>query len=58
MTTDTKPRRDPAKSHTTDWIIFAVFLVITVGFLIFEPTWFWITLPFVLTYFVKAIDYM
>lgn len=46
------------KSHATDWIIFGVSLVITVGFLIFEPTWFWVFLPFVLTYFVKAIDYM
>lgn len=56
----TKPENNPktAKSHRTDWIIFAVTLVITVGFLIVNPTWFWVTLPFVLTYFVKAIDYM
>lgn len=46
------------KSHRLDWIIFAVSLVVTIGFLIVDPTWFWVTLPFVLTYFVKAIDYM
>ena len=46
------------KSHSLDWIIFFVTLVITVAFLIFNPTWFWVFLPFVLTYFVKAIDYM
>lgn len=52
MTTETK------KSHRNDWIIFGVSLVIMVGFLIFNPTWFWLFLPIVLTYFVKAIDYM
>jgi hypothetical protein len=46
------------KSKSLDWTIFLVTLVITLGFLIFEPTWFWVFLPFVLTYFVKAIDYM
>ena len=46
------------KSHKVDWIIFAVSLAVTIGFLIVNPTWFWVTLPFVLTYFVKAIDYM
>lgn len=46
------------KSKASDWAIFFVFLVFTVGFLIFEPTWFWVFLPFVLTYFVKAIGYM
>ncbi len=46
------------KSHRLDWIIFGVSLVITVGFLIVDPTWFWVSLPFVLTYFVKGIGYM
>jgi len=48
-----------AKSSTrTYWLIFFVTLVIMVGFLIINPTWFWVPLPFVLTFFVKAIDYM
>ncbi len=46
------------KSKRADWLIFGITLVITVGFLIFNPTWFWLFLPFVLTYFVKGIDYM
>lgn len=46
------------KSHSTDWIIFGVTLIITVFLLAVNPTWFWVFLPFVLTYFVKAIDYM
>ena len=45
-------------SKRTDWLIFGVTLVITLAFLIFNPTWFWVTLPFVLTYFVKGIGYM
>ena len=52
MTTQRNP------STRKDWMIFAVTLVITIAFLIFNPTWFWITLPFVLTYFVKGIGYM
>ena len=52
MTTNSK------QSHRTDWLIFAVTLVITLAFLAVNPTWFWVFLPFVLTYFVKAMDYM
>lgn len=48
----------PNKSHRTDWLIFGVALVITIGFLIIDPTWFWVPLPFVLTFFVRAIDYI
>lgn len=46
------------KSHRRDWLIFGVALVITIAFLIVNPTWFWVSLPFVLTFFVKAIDYI
>ena len=45
-------------SKATYWAIFFVTLAIMIGFLIIDPTWFWVPLPFVLTYFVKAIDYM
>ena len=40
------------------WILFGIFFVLTVFFLVVNPTWFWVPLPFVLTFFVKAIGYM
>ncbi len=46
------------KSHTTDWIIFFVSLVAMIALLVIKPEWFWVILPFVLTYFVKAMDWM
>lgn len=58
MATPTNPRREPAKSTKRDWAIFAIFFVIMVGFLVIDPTWFWVPLPFVLTFFVKGIGYM
>ena len=41
-------------SSMTDWAIFAVSLVITIAMLIFLPAWWWLGLPFVLTYAVKG----
>ncbi len=52
MSTETR------KSHRRDWIIFAVSLAVTLFLLIFYATWFWVTLPIVLTFFVRAIDYI
>ena len=49
---------DAKKSHTVDWIIFAVSLVAMIYLLIVSAEWFWLVLPFVLTYFVKAMDWM
>ncbi len=46
------------KSTRTYWLIFAITLVIMLAFLVIDPTWFWVPLPFVLTFFVKAIGYM
>jgi len=46
------------KSHASDWMIFAVSLVVMIALLIFIPEWFWLALPFVLTYLVKALDLM
>ena len=45
-------------SKRTYWLVFLVTLVIMLGFLVIDPTWFWVPLPFVLTAFVKAIDYI
>ena len=46
------------KSTGRYWMLFLVSLVITIGLLIYMPAWFWVTLPFVLTYLVKAFDMM
>lgn len=40
------------------WGITLVSLVACIFLLIFSPEWFWLTLPFLLTYFVKAINMM
>lgn len=45
-------------STRMDWILFLVFLIITIGLLIYADEWFWVTLPFVLTYFAKALRAM
>jgi len=45
-------------SRTTDWILFFVSLVVCILMLIFLNEWFWVALPFVLTYLVKALDVM
>lgn len=43
------------KSTTMDWIIFLVSTVIMTGLLLYASEWFWVMLPFVLTYLVKAL---
>jgi hypothetical protein len=40
------------------WVITLVSAAACAGLLIFSPEWFWLTLPFLFTYFVKAIDMM
>lgn len=40
------------------WILTLVFLVLTVALLIFKSEWFWVPLPFLLTYLVKALDWI
>ena len=52
------PAADDAKSRKIAWAVFAVSLLIMAFFLVVDPTWFWLPLPFVLTAFVYAIGYM
>lgn len=48
-----------AKSSTlTDWAIFLVSLAACIFILATKPEWFWVTLPFVTTYLVKALRMM
>lgn len=46
------------ESTRMDWILFAVSLVVTIAMLIFVPAWFWLGLPFVLTFLVKGYGAM
>ena len=46
----------PAQTRTY-WIIFAVSTLAMIGILLSNHNeWFWVTLPFVLTYLAKAYD--
>lgn len=38
-----------------DWVIFLVSLVIMILMLMFMNEWFWVALPFVLTYLARAL---
>ncbi|MFK7808733.1 MAG: hypothetical protein AB8F74_13095 [Saprospiraceae bacterium] len=40
------------------WLVFLISTAACIGFLIFLPEWFWVTLPFVLTSLVKGFDAM
>jgi len=40
------------------WIYFLISLVIMIAMLIWANSWFWVALPFVLTYLVQALDVM
>ena len=45
-------------SKGMDWILFLVFLVIFVLMLMYVDEFFWVPMPFMLTYLVKALDSM
>ncbi|MEL6720246.1 MAG: hypothetical protein AAFO82_21850 [Bacteroidota bacterium] len=49
---------ETTKSTGKYWLYFAVTLAITVAMLILTPAWFWVALPFPITYFVLAMDWM
>ena len=40
------------------WLYFLISTVILIAMLIFMNEWFWLALPFSLTYLVKALDVM
>ena len=45
-------------STRQDWVIFFISLAVMIGFFIYADEWFWLALPFVLTYFVRALRMM
>ena len=46
------------KSTRKYWLYFIVSTLVMIGFLIILPEWFWVVLPFSLTYLVLAFDAM
>ena len=42
----------------TSWILFIISTIVMIALIIFIPEWFWLALPFSLTYLVKAFDAM
>ena len=42
----------------SDWLIFIVSAIVTVLMLFYMDTFFWVALPFALTYLVKALKVM
>ena len=40
------------------WLYFLIFLVIFILMLIFMNQWFWVSMPFMLTFLVMALGYM
>jgi len=47
---------DTSKSSSSmDWIIFLVATAVLILLLIFANEWFWLALPFSLTYLAKAL---
>jgi len=42
-------------SQKSDWLYFMISTAITVFLLVYFPAWFWVGLPFVLTYLTKAL---
>src|SRR5688572_26103261 len=55
---ETQVNTEPKENRRLYWMITLVSLVACVGLIIVSPEWFWVTLPFLLTFFVKAIGMM
>jgi hypothetical protein len=45
-------------SRSSDWVYFLISLAVMIGIFIVATPWFWVALPFVLTYFVKGMNWM
>lgn len=42
-------------TRRTDWLYFGISAAVTVALLVYYPAWFWVGLPFALTYLTKAL---
>jgi hypothetical protein len=55
---ETQVNTEKKESKGLYWLIVLVSLTACILFLLFKPEWFWVTLPFLFTYLVKALDMM
>jgi hypothetical protein len=46
------------KASRANWLYFFISLVACILFLVFQPAWFWVTLPFLFTFLVRSFDMM
>lgn len=53
---ETSIKAEPRRFDTTNLLLFFVSLVVTVVMLIVLPQFFWVGLPFVCTFIVRAFD--
>ena len=56
MESQVSTQKDPNVKYY--WLITLVSAVTCVALIAFAPEWFWLTLPILLTFFVKAIGMM
>jgi len=50
--------KEETSSSSKDWLLFLVSTVVMIAMLIFVNEWFWLAMPFSLTYLVKALKMM
>jgi hypothetical protein len=60
MTTDraTTATEQTQTSTGKYWLYFLIFFIIFILMLIFMNQWFWVAMPFMLTFLVMALGYM
>ncbi|MBK7425999.1 MAG: hypothetical protein IPI60_02665 [Saprospiraceae bacterium] len=56
--TETIHTPEHTESRTSAWLFFLISLAIMLGIFFVATPWFWVALPFVLTYFVKGMNWM
>lgn len=50
--------KEEKSSSSTDWLLFLISTVVMIAMLIWVNEWFWLAMPFSLTYLVKALKMM
>jgi hypothetical protein len=60
MTSDraVSAKDQPHTSQGKYWLFFLISLIIFILMLIFMNQWFWVSMPFMLTFLVMALGYM
>ncbi|MDG1434020.1 MAG: hypothetical protein P8Q41_08415 [Saprospiraceae bacterium] len=50
--------QEETSSSKTDWLLFLISTVVMIVMLVWVNEWFWLAMPFSLTYLVKALKMM